>query len=70
MKSYIIWHDRPAGWWACRAIGGIAYRLSQACILGDTVQAYFLRAYYKRLNRMLNKYKIDWYGVPNDWHYR
>lgn len=63
----IIWYTRPLGWWYHRIIGGIGYNLSQQCILGDTCQAYFVRIYYKYLNRMLAKYKINWYGIPDYW---
>lgn len=66
MNGEIDIFKRPIGWWRCRIIGGIAYNLSQATILGDTVQAYFVRIYYSRLNKMVNIYKIDWYGFCSD----
>ena len=63
----VIWYTRPLGWWQYKLIGSMAYNLSQNRILGENFQSYFLRLYYKNLNRMIYTYQIDWYGIPG-WH--
>ncbi len=63
----VIWYTRPLGWWKHKIIGTLAYILGQQYILGETLQSYGLRLYYKSLNKMCDTYKINWYGIPDFW---